>query len=1151
MEKIMNLKYRLGLDLGATSIGWAIYDICNNNLVDFGVRIFDDGREDKTKVSLCVKRRDARSARRRQSRKHIQKAELIKILLKYGLLPSDKNLQQKMKNWNPYALRVKALDEQISLFELGRICFQLVQRKGFLSNRKDNKEEGGKLKQGYIQLNENMASVNARTYGEYLYQKLINGETPRLKDKFDETTGKFKGGEFPFRQTYKDEFEQIFNKQQTFYPTILTNECRNKIADILFYQRPLKEQDEGCCTFEISEKRIPKAHPLFQEFRIWQHLLNLSYSSPDSNDYESLTLEQHNRLLYILHNPVNYVSTKQPIITYKSIKTLLNLDKNGIFNFEQMSTITDDCQKGILADTTEYMIMKSSFVSAYWKNFTSEEKNRIIMVLARPEQFITFPKTKISTEMYDNLIINYLKQSFSLTAEAATELLYNIDLEDGYASLSEKAIQNILPHMKQGIPYDEACRLSGYHHSHKTYEKLELLPYYGKILQQSCTGQKINPQNDEEHYGKINNATVHIALNQVRYLVNDIINHYGKPYDISIEYARDLSASALERQKMSNTRDKNELENKKIIEELNSKIQERKWTSRDIEKYKIWKNLGVPKGESAFNYRECPFTGTKISVSDLINGEHFQIEHLIPFSRSLDNSIHNKVLATVDANRYKGNRTPYEAFGESKDGYQWNEIQSRVKKLPLEQQWRFGKDAMKKFEKKEGPIARSLNDTRYMTRILQDYLLPIVRDDGKKTVQSVVGALTAMVRKSWGLNLYKEDKESDDYRAYHNHHAVDAIIVASIDRAQINSTAHHLKKVSSCALAYFRDELYKLKSENITEDEKKDLRKRIKNFVIEKENGIIKEYIHCPESFNIPELIRKVQNINISHKPKLKNPKDISSTIGKLHEDKAYGLQKFMDNTSLKVEFKSGKKDKKDKKIKELIEYIPAFYNKEDKNEYYDAFKNWYIVESKAKISNEKVIKKQLQQHEADAVQKLRESAQKAFKWFVGGGNYCAEIYQINPQNKIGNVVTKNAGDWESEIISNYNATVRIHRGEDYFYWKNRYPNAKRIMTLKRNDMVVGTFTIEQSQDEKFPKGIQEIVQSYFVEHPDKSIMQILFRVKKISSSGTITLTPHNLAKEKDDTKSWLSSAGSLQKYHAQKVFVSTRGKITYAKQNN
>ena len=103
--------------MGATSIGWALFDIDNKQIVKTGVRIFDDGREDKSKASLCVKRREARGARRRQKRKVAQKQILLKKLIEYGLFPVDKNEQQDLKNLNPYELRAKALDEKISLFE--------------------------------------------------------------------------------------------------------------------------------------------------------------------------------------------------------------------------------------------------------------------------------------------------------------------------------------------------------------------------------------------------------------------------------------------------------------------------------------------------------------------------------------------------------------------------------------------------------------------------------------------------------------------------------------------------------------------------------------------------------------------------------------------------------------------------------------------------------------------------------------------------------------------------------------------------------------------------------------------------------------------------------------------------------------------------
>lgn len=1138
------MKYRLGLDMGASSIGWAIFDIEKKEIVKSGVRIFDDGREDKSKASLCVKRREARGARRRQNRKNMQKEHLMNALISFGLFPKDCQEQQNLKLLNPYELRAKALDEKVSLFELGRICFNLVQRKGFLSNRKDDKSEGGKLKEGFQKLKDEMSENNCRTYGEYLYKNFPN---VRLKNRFDDQ-GKFIGGIFPFREIYKQEFNCIFDKQRIFYPSILTDDVVKKLQEILFFQRPLKEAEEGSCTFEENEKCVSKAHPLFQSFRIWQQIVSLTFSGEIDSEYNQLTRERLEKLAYIAEHPGDFISTKKRVLAYSNIKSWLGLDKKGYFNYEKQKSNTE-LAEGVLINTTEYAISKSHYFKNFWNTFNEDEKGEIVNILSRPQRYIDFSKIKLSIEKQDEMIKNYLKERFNLSEEAANELLYDINFEDGFASLSEKAISKILPFIKTGQVYSDACLSAGYQHSIKEIESRDFLPYYGEILSQSCLGKRTNPKTAEERYGKINNATVHVALNQIRHLVNELISLYGKPFDISIEYARDLPASTAERKKMIQTRDSNEQENQKIIDELNKKIEPRNWSKKDIEKYKIWKNLGWSKGANPLESRECPFTGEKISVASLLNGDLFQIEHLIPFSRCFDDSIHNKVIASAMANKYKGARTPYEAFHESKDGFDWKEIQKRAKKLNMEQQWRFSKDAMAKFEEKEGPIARSLNDTRYMTRLLQQYLLPIVREDGKKTVQAVVGQLTSMVRKAWGLNQYKNKDEAEAYRAFHNHHAMDAIVVSAIDREQIKKVSGDLKKMSDFVIDRFKDELYKFKDPSVSKEEKSELKKKIKDFIRDKKEGIVNQYVSMPEGMVVPTLRTLVENINISHKPKLKKLSDSHSTIGKLHEDTAYGLKSFVDDVFLKANFICNGKII----CKEIVEYIPMFHDKDDKKAYYDAYKTWFILDGKAKTldaktKEEKQIKKALEDKEKESIQNLRKSSLKAFKWFVGGGNFCAEIYEINPQNKINGVIAKDRGSWKSEIISNYNATVRHNRGEKISYWQYKYPNAKRIMTLKRNDMVVGTFTRGEAYQDDFPKGIQTYVRSIFEKDETLTETKVLFRVKKINSNGVITLTRHNLAKEDADTQSWSSSSVSLQKYKARKVFVSPSGRILNAK---
>lgn len=1140
------MKYRLGLDMGATSIGWSVFDIDSGSLKDTGVRIFDDGREDKSKASLCVKRRNARGARRLNNRRHIKIRELLKVLTNLSLFPQDESAKDELKAQNPYKLRTEALSRKLTKYELGRVILQLAKRKGFKSNRKDNREEGGKLKIGYKDLQEAMINENARTYGEFLYNRWNqNPQNPiRLTNMFDDA-GKFNGGLFPFREVYIDEFEQIWEKQKQFYPQILTDENKAKIKTVMFFQRPLKEAEEGECLFEKGEKRIPKAHPLFQEFRIRQHLLNLEFSAESDNDYNPLSKEQTECLAALLQNPLNVKPNAQGIVVYGNIKKALGLDKKGVFNYERKSSIDGELEKGILVNTTQNAINNSRLMSEYWNKFSDDDKGEIINVLARPSSYIQFPKTGMSIEQQDELILSYLCCQFNVSPQAAKELLYEIPLEDDFGSLSEKAIRKILPFIKTGMQYSDACREAGYHHSDKKYAHLDKLPYYGEILTQSCMGKKNNPQTVEDKYGKINNATVHVALNQIRHLVNELIDRYGKPYDIAVEYARDLNASAQERSKMSDTRDKNELENQRIIKEMKAKTN-REYSKYEIQKYKIWKKLSFYNKNPLV--RECPFSGAPISFEDMLNGQKFQIEHLIPFSRSFDDSLDNKVLASVSANRYKGNRTPFEAFGESKDGYNWAEIKQRAKRLSVEQQWRFSPDAMEKFKKQEGPIARSINDTRYMTKLLQDYLQPIVDENGKQRVQAVVGVLTSMIRKAWGLNVYKNKDNQDEYRTLHNHHAIDAIIVSSIERSSIEEVAKQLKNVSFSVIDEFKDEFYKFHDINISKDEKIALKKRIKDFISDREAAIINQYFILPENMSVPDILKQVDEINISHKPSLKNIKAPNSTIGKLHEDSAYGLQKFVDDKSLAAEFRFSDKTM----TKDVTEYIPMFYNKEDKNEYYDAYKQWFKLDKLADTlvavsKDEKLIKAELKNKEQEAVNALRQASLKAFKWFIGGGNFCAEIYEINPDNKICGLPTKDRGEWEVEIISNYNATVRNSRGEDIAYWRTKYPNAKRIMTLRRNDMLLATFTREQAFDDGFPKGLQEYVREKFNRQPKLEQLDILFRVKKMGANG-ICFTPHNIAKETADTKSWIASTGAMRKYQARKVHVSFTGRIQHAK---
>ena len=137
-------KQILGLDIGSNSIGWALLNEENDKpskITAIGSRIFSKAVEDKTPTPKNEARRNARLARRVIQRRSRRKSRMLNYLVKLKLLPpelQDHSQPEIILNdlGDPYSLRVKALDQKVSEYEIGRIFLHLVQRRGFLSNRK-------------------------------------------------------------------------------------------------------------------------------------------------------------------------------------------------------------------------------------------------------------------------------------------------------------------------------------------------------------------------------------------------------------------------------------------------------------------------------------------------------------------------------------------------------------------------------------------------------------------------------------------------------------------------------------------------------------------------------------------------------------------------------------------------------------------------------------------------------------------------------------------------------------------------------------------------------------------------------------------------------------------------------------------------------
>jgi CRISPR-associated endonuclease Csn1 len=788
----------LGLDLGTNSIGWALIDDRQNKILGVGSRIFPMGVIDlgngESEMSKNSSRTGARGVRRQFFRRRLRKKVLLKALSENKMCPMTiqdfedwKNSKSfptdKLATWfaiNPYELRYRALNEKLTLEEIGRILYHLIQRRGFLSNsRKGGNDDGaifkGNAKEGKIGIDATLESIENQTLGSYLYSIYPKENQPFL-DGIERIRNRY-----TTRKMYVDEFEMIWNKQAQFH-TKLNDELKQLLGGrkqdgykedgILFHQRPLRSQKHlvGNCSFESTKTKCPISAIPFELFRIHQWVNTVEYNGKRlSSDERDKIIEK-----LLLAEKVDFKKLRKAIGKESAEFKFNYKDDDKIFGTHTISHLAN-----------------KKFFGKKWFDFTEKEQEDIWHVL-----YFFDSKSNLK---------DYAVKNWGFDEEQATAIS-KFNVKDGYSSLSRKAIGNILPFLQQGFLYDIAVALGGiknafgnewnnlpeekrnfiidnlpdivraklsggyidtvkdllkkefdltdkqlkklYHHSASIYikEQLDKLPL----------GKEADKQIQE-----IRNPIVITALFELRKLVNELIDEHGKIDEIKVEMARDLKVSKMQRNKIRREQKRLERENDRVINRLKEEGQ--RVTHDNILLYKLW--------EECKNI--CPYTGKPIPLHKLFTGE-VQIEHIHPWSRSLNDSFNNKTLCYADENRKKGNKTPFEFYGG--DEQNWSSIKERALKLfsdtkeyPNAYQ-KFKRFVQQKFD--EDFSARQLNDTRYISKEAKEYLSQIC-----KNVIVSPGQATSNLRQKWGMNNILNE-ENEKTREDHRHHAVDALVMA-------------------------------------------------------------------------------------------------------------------------------------------------------------------------------------------------------------------------------------------------------------------------------------------------------------------------------------------------------------------------------------
>lgn len=766
-------RYRLALDLGATSLGWAMFRLNAQNapvaIIRAGVRIFSDGRNPKDGSSLAVTRRQARAMRRRRDRLLRRKARMMDKLVAYGFFPKDAAERKLLERKNPYELRAKGLDEALTPGEFARALFHINQRRGFKSNRKTDKQENdsGALKAAISQLRQQLQDSGTRTVGEWLWQRLQAGKGTRARyreERVAREDGKTRIEKsydlYVDRQMIADEFDGLWAKQAALNPALFTEQARQDLRDTLLFQRLLRPVKPGRCTLLPDEERAPLALPSTQRFRILQEVNHLRLLHPDLRE-EPLTLAQRDAIVQELEGKGK--------VSFGSIRKKLKLGGAVQFNLE------DAKRTELKGNATSFALSKPGLFGKAWHNFDEDLQDEIVWRLVSEES--------------EEKLTDWLCQRTGVNAEQAAAIA-GAGLPEGYGALSRKALARIVPALRhpheeagRAVPrtYSQAVQAAGFEH-HKPVYAFKQLPYYGRALQRHVAFARENPRNEEERYGKIANPTVHIGLNQLRVVVNALIRRYGRPAEVVIELARELKQSREQKLDEQKRQADNQKRNTRIRHEIATLrgCSEELVKHADIQKWILWEELSFDAAD-----RRCPYSGVQISAAMLLS-DQVEIEHILPFSQTLDDSLNNKTVSMRQANRIKGNRTPWDARKDfEQQGWSYEGILQRAERMALRKRYRFAEDGYARWLKEDKDfLARALNDTRYLSRVAKAYMELVCPQD----TRVIPGRMTALLRAKFGLNdilgLTGEKNRND-----HRHHAVDACVIGVTDQGMLQQFA--------------------------------------------------------------------------------------------------------------------------------------------------------------------------------------------------------------------------------------------------------------------------------------------------------------------------------------------------------------------------
>ena len=845
-----------GFDLGIASIGWAVVDfddetfdpetgeVKEGKIKGCGARCFPVAENPKDGSSLAAPRRAKRLLRRITRRKARRMEGIKRLFAAKGLVASVEELDRLYAAqvggdvWN---LRVKALDEKLSREELARVLTHLAKHRGFKSYRKAAEEadkESGKILQA-IKANKEAMGNHYRTLAEMIVGRVQNSETRKMRNY---TAKDSKNKDVPVyinsipREKIIEETKLIFESQKKY--GLFTEDLYHDFCRIAFRFREAGSVGKmvGKCRFEPDEFRAPKEAPSAELFVAMSKINNMRITIDGERRF--LNSDERAALLELLKN------TRE--VKYSTIRNKMFKGREMSFEDVDYNKKTKKDKEGnekeINPEDVKFYSMKG------WHKLKAEFSPEDWSVVSQDLPLLDIGMTAVACEKNDDGIENCLKEK-GVDAKYR-EVFKKLDSKE-FINLSLKALYKINPYMAGGMKYHEACEKAGYDFrdgDEKLADKKGLfLPPIAADKQTTV-------------------PVVNRTIAQLRKVYNAMVRTYGAPDQINLEVGRELRKTHDERQQIKQRQEQYAEERSEAAAEL-EKMQI-SVTGKNILKYRLYQQ----------QHGKCIYSGKQIDLNRLGEDGYCEVDHIIPYSRSLDDSMNNKVLCFREENQKKGSKTPYEYL--SRLG-RWEDFKTIITTTPSLGKKKRDNLLNDKYVESENDLEfreRNANDNSYIARYAKQYLEDAIDFSAsacpiKQRLQVRTGSLTDYLRHQWGLS--KDRNESD------RHHAQDAIVIACATQGMVR----RLSRLS--AIFENKEEFRKKKAAELGHDKaeawyayiKKQIQEPWVGFRNDVLNQLDKIFVSRPPRKNATGEIHQetIRTLNPEHKNY--NEKDVLSGI--------------------------------------------------------------------------------------------------------------------------------------------------------------------------------------------------------------------------------------------------------------------------------